>query len=170
MEHKWECHYQNFQACLFVQWRSVSHTKLLWLQKTWKIVHKSYGLPLWCIYAAFCYFCRLTAPVPQSLTERKRAEWSFFCVPQKKVVQVWNDMRVRKGWQVFFFRKKRKKCILHLYSGISPPHSVIIYSPCCFKPVWLSFFCWTQIALTGMTVPAIAFKLQKRHKSPIEAL
>ncbi len=27
----------------------------------------------------------------------------FFCVPQKKLLQIWTDMRVSKWWQNFHF-------------------------------------------------------------------
>jgi len=39
---------------------------------------------------------------------------------------------------------KGEVCISGLYSLLNE-NSVIIYSAsCCFKPVWIPFFCWTQ--------------------------
>ncbi len=65
---------------------------------------------------------------------------SFVFNIRRKVIQVWNDMRVSRWWRNF-----------HFWVNYSFKHSSLKHENChllspssCSKPLWVSFFCWTQ--------------------------
>lgn len=81
--------------------------KDLWLHNTliW-CIGTAYGLHLWC----FKLFLELDSPRPRCKKNKQKKSILdvqpnfFFCVRwSKKVIRVWNDMRMSKWWCCFLF-------------------------------------------------------------------
>lgn len=77
-----------------------SHKCIIWLQKTWKITHKSYGLLLWVFFYGAIFHHHYMEKAACTFLKNI----SFLCTREEiKNMQVCNDMRLTKLSHCFNF-------------------------------------------------------------------